>query len=120
GRPLQGDAFATLVDVKGVAALEARLAGELRLADLVVEGHAVTHEMVAGLDARAEEPPLVAAEDEMRVRDAADLCRRAPVARVGRHRERLRGDDVTESTGRGPVVVVVQRTRVVHRLQPPA
>ena len=86
-----------LVDVEGVAPLEAGRAGEAGLGDLVVVRHAVADEVVAGPDAGAEEPPLVAAEDEVRVGDPADLGRRAAVAGVGRDGERLRRDQLAEA-----------------------
>src|SRR3546814_3136595 len=72
------------------------------------------------LDPRAEEPPVVATEDEVAVRDLADLGGRAAVARVGGDRERLRRDDRLEPALLGPPLVVVERVRVVHRLHPPA
>ena len=62
GGALLRDDLAALVDVGGVAAGEHRRPGELRLGDFVVEQHALECDAVAGLDARPEEPPLVAAE----------------------------------------------------------
>ena len=118
GRALQRDALALLVDVEGVAALEAGRSGERGLRDLVVVRHPVAQNLVARFEPRLEEPPLVAAEDQVRVGDPADLRRRAAVAGVGRDGERLRRDDPAEPALGGPPLVVVQRVRVVHRLHP--
>src|SRR3712207_9217738 len=43
-----------------------RSTGEARVRDPVVVGHPVADHVVAGLDPRPEEPPVVAAEDEVR------------------------------------------------------
>jgi hypothetical protein len=120
GRPLLGDPLTPLVDVDRVAPLEAGRSGELGIADLVVVRHAVADKMVTGDDAGTEEPPLVAAEDEVGFRDLPDLGRRAAVARVCCDCERLRGDNLAEPAGRREHLVVMQGVRIVHALDPAA
>ena len=118
GRALEGDPLALLVDVEGVAPLEARRAGELGVGHLVVERHAVADQLVARPDAGPEEPPLVAAEDQVRAGDLADLGRRRAVAGVAGDGERLRGEDLAPPALGRPPLVVVQRVGVVHGLHP--
>ena len=79
----------------------------------------MAEQLVARLDPRPEEPPLVAPEDQMRVGDAADLRRRGTVAGVGGHGERLRRHDCRRSGWpAAQLLVVVQRVGVVHGLHP--
>src|SRR5579884_3356422 len=117
---LEADPLTPLVDVEGVAALEARVTGELGVGHLVVERHAVADQMVPGLDAGAEEPPLVPAEDQVGIRDAPHLGGGCPVAGVAGYGERLRGNDAPETALLRPPLVVVQGVRVVHALHPAA
>ena len=119
-RALLADHLAALVDVGGVAAREHRGPGELRLRDLVVEQHAVVRDLVARQDARAEEPPLVAAEDHVLAGDVALDRGAGAVAGVGADRKRLWRHDPAERALGGAALVVVERVRVLHALRPAA
>src|SRR5258708_13159286 len=90
GGPLQRDALASLTDVQRVTALEARGAGELRVSHPVVVWHPVTHKVITRPNTGTEEPPLVAAEDEMPIGDLAHLRGGASVTRLCGDGERLR------------------------------
>ena len=86
-RALDRDRLAVLVDVVRVAALEDGRPGEARVGDAVVERHARRVDLVAGVDAGPEEPPLVAAEEHVRAGDVAlDRPARAPWPRRSRRR----------------------------------
>src|SRR5260370_7927030 len=120
GGPLQRDALASLTDVQRVTALEARGAGELRGGHPVVVWHPVTHKVITRPNTGTEEPPLVAAEDEMAIGDLAHLRGGASVTRVGGDGERLRGDDRAVTALRGPPFSLVHRVGHLPRLPPPA
>ena len=109
-----------LVTVKIVAALEAGGAGELGLLDAIVERDALVADDVAAGDARAVKPPFVAAEQQMRARDAADAGRRRAMAVVHRDREGLRRDELPVGTLGGEILVVMKPVGIVHRLHPAA
>ena len=118
GGALRGDQVALGVVVAVVAALEAGRSGELGFLDHVVERHAFVVDQVAAVDARAVEPPLVAAEDQVRIGNEADTGRCGAVTVIGGDGKRLRRDDATEAALRGELVLVVHPVRVVHRLDP--
>src|SRR5690606_5276395 len=98
GGTLCRDLLAAVVVVDVVAALKAGRPGELGLLDDVIERHALVANQVAGKDARPMEPPFVATEDQMRIRNAADAGRRRAVTVVGGDRKRLRRDQAAEAT----------------------
>src|SRR3546814_10759639 len=52
-------------------------AGELGFLDDIVERNALVGDAVAGEDARTMEPPFVAAEHQVRIRNQADAGRRS-------------------------------------------
>ena len=101
GRARLGDQRAMLRAVHRVAAREQGRAGELRVGNLVIVEAAFLEQLVAGADREAVEPPFLAAEDQVRARDAADAGRLAAMAVIERDRDRLRRDDAAELRKRG-------------------
>src|SRR3546814_14737274 len=88
-------------------------AGELGFLDDIVERNALVGDAVAGEDARTMEPPFVAAEHQVRIRNQADAGRRGAVAVVAGDRKRQRRNDAAVATFRREAVVVVQTVRIV-------
>src|SRR3546814_5666485 len=98
GRTLACNQHAMLIAMFGIAAREHGRAGEAGVLDVVAVKAAVLEQLVAGPDWRVVEPPFLATEDQMRVRNLADAGRMAAVAIIHCHRERLRRDRSEEHT----------------------
>ena len=119
-RALLRDQRAVLVAVHGVAAREHRRPGERGVTDAVAVEAALLHELVAGAERGAVEPPLLAGEDQVRAGDVADAGGVAAVPVVPRDGEGLRRDDAAEARVARELLVPVDRVRVVECLHPAA
>ena len=117
GGALLGNLLAVLVHVIVVAALE-HGRPEARFLDHIVKRDAVVGDGIAGLDARAIEPPFIPAEQQVGFRNLADAGRACAVAVVGRNGEALRGDQLAEPAFVGELRIEVQQVRVVHGMYP--
>ncbi len=119
-RPLPGHHLASLVGVDGLAPAEHGGTGELRVGHLVVHEPTAHAQVVAREDTGPPEPPLVAAEDHVASRQAADDGRAGTVPDVAADGERLRRHDAPPCACRRHLVVVVDRVGVLHALHPPS
>ncbi len=75
---------------------------------------------VAGEQAGPVKPPLVAAEEQVRVGDVADARRAGAVPFRNGDGEALRGDESAIAAIGGVFVVVMQPVGIMHRLRPAA
>src|SRR3546814_14603352 len=75
-------------------------------------------ELVAGPHAGTVEPPFLAAEDQMRIRDLADAGGMAAMAIVHGDHERLRSNDAAKSGFARELLIPMNGIRIVHRLYP--
>ena len=101
-----------------VAAREHRGTGELRIGDLVIVEASLLEQRVAGTHRRSVEPPFLAAEDQVAVRNVSDAGRLSSVPVVQTYGDGLRCDQTAELTGTGKFLIPVDRVRVVHRHDP--
>ena len=109
-----------LVAIEVITALETSRAGKLGVFDHVVIGNTLIGEGISPIDARPVEPPFVAAEQQVRVGNAADARRRRAMPVVDNDRQALGGDQFAPPARRGVGRVIMQQIRVVHRVHPAA
>src|SRR3546814_374845 len=117
-RTFLGDRRAMLVAMHRVTAREHRRPGKLGIRDLVAIEAAFLDELVAGPHAGTVEPPFLAAEDQMRIRDLADAGGMAAMAIVHGDHERLRSNDAAKSGFARELLIPMNGIRIVHRLYP--
>src|SRR5579859_700804 len=68
----------------------------------------------------AVEPPLLAAEQKVRARYAADACRLRTVAKIESHADRLRRHDAAELRFAREFLIPVERVWIIERHHPAA
>src|SRR3546814_13284819 len=108
-----------LVAMHRVTAREHRRPGKLGIRDLVAIEAAFLDELVAGPHAGTVEPPFLAAEDQMRIRDLADAGGMAAMAIVHGDHERLRRNDSAKSGFAREILIPMNGFRIVQRLDQP-
>ncbi len=113
------DQGAVLIGVDGIATRKHRRPGEFRIRHLVVVESALLEQLVPGPNRAAVEPPLLATEDQVAVRNMPDARRRSAVPVIQCHRDGLRRDEAAELGVAGELLVPVQRVGIVHRHHPP-
>ena len=118
GRTLARHQGAVLIGVDGVPTRKHRRAGEFRLRHLVVVESALLEQSVPGPNRAAVEPPLLATEDQVAVRNVPNARGRGTVPVIQCHRNGLRRDEAAELGVAGELLVPVQRVGIVHRHHP--
>src|SRR5262249_49119572 len=96
GGALLGNRVLTLGEVVGVATREHGRSGEFRLRHLVAVEATLYPNRITGVNPRPIEPPLVATEHHVRVRDPTNNGRNGTVTDVTTYSERLGGHDLAE------------------------